>query len=106
TGASPLSGDDVGDARIDDQLDLVLQAKLAPLQARNLQLVARWLGAEGADSVVELTVLGLERIERRSRLVVIHCHDFTATRFPPEPPKHSDDLRAVAARRWKASRQM
>src|SRR6476659_2701496 len=103
--SSPRSGDDVRNARIDEELELVLEPELASLQARNLELVADRLGTQDPDSVIELTVLGLKRFQRRSRLVVIHCADFTATFTWQEPPTRSDDLGAPAAQRWKASRQ-
>ena len=51
------SGDDVRDAGIDEELDLVLEPELASLQARNLELVADRLGRQEADSVVEQILL-------------------------------------------------
>jgi hypothetical protein len=50
-------------------------------------------------------VLGLERLERRSRLVVIHCDDSTLSRTPPEPGGRSDEWRFLAADWSKGSRQ-
>ena len=94
TGASPLSGDDVGDARIDHPLNLVLQHQFAPLQARKLQLIPDRLGTEELDSVVELAVLSLQGFEHALRMIVIHFDRFysiaaraeTAPRSACAPP--------------------
>ena len=58
------SGDDVGDARIDHPLDLVLEHQLAALQPGDFELVAGRLCGEKPDPFVEVAVLGLERFER------------------------------------------
>ena len=70
------SGDNVGNIRVGDPLDLILKSKLASLEARNLQLVAGRLSGKVANPFIELPVLGFEGLERRSRLVVIHCEWF------------------------------
>ncbi len=61
-----------GTLEIDHLLDLVLEHQLAAFEAREFELVADGLGREEPNAFVELPVLGLECLERRRRLIVIH----------------------------------
>jgi uncharacterized protein YdcH (DUF465 family) len=72
-----VSGDDVRNAEVDHALDLVLELKLAALQSRQLKLVAGRLGGESKDPLIEVAVLGFERLKSWPRLVVIHAEAFT-----------------------------
>src|SRR6185312_2360742 len=66
------SGDNVGNVGVDDHLNLVLQLKLATLQARQLQLVAGRLRREKLNALIEFAMLGLEVGEQSLWMIVIH----------------------------------
>jgi uncharacterized protein YdcH (DUF465 family) len=70
--AGQRSGDNVGDAQVDNPGDVVLEAQFAPLQPGDLELVAGRLGAKRPNALVELAMLGLERFEPWARLIVTH----------------------------------
>ena len=55
-----------------DQLDLILQPKLAPFQSSEFELISRAGGNHRLDLLVELTMLTLERIDPQGRFVVVH----------------------------------
>jgi hypothetical protein len=99
------SRDDVGNIRVDDQLNLILQPKLAALEAGDFQLVADRLGAKCPDALIELAMLGLECFESLRRLIVIHRPRSTEGRVPSKPDCVGDDLRALIAEWCKGSRQ-
>src|SRR5689334_2415428 len=66
------SGDYIGHAAVDDQLNLVLDHQLAALEPRELQLVAGRLRREKTDSLVERAMLGLQRVKDADRIDVAH----------------------------------
>ena len=57
------SGDYVGDALVEQLLDLVAKAKFAALQPRQVELVQRRLRGPFGELLVEPTMLGSERCE-------------------------------------------
>ena len=64
-----------------DPLDLVLEPELAPLESRQLELVAVPPADSAAISLVEPAMLGLQHFEVGVWLVIVHRHhDFTAIR--------------------------
>ena len=92
-------GDDVGDTRIDDPLDLVLELKLAPLEPGNLELVAGRFRGKQLDSLVELAVLRLERLQDSDRIIVVHRRaDSTACDRLQEPLGFHGEQRLATAK--------
>jgi hypothetical protein len=70
--AGRRSGDNVGDAQVDNPGDVVLEMQFAPLQPGDFELVAGRLGAKRPNALVELAMLGSERLKPWARLIVIH----------------------------------
>jgi hypothetical protein len=89
------SRDDIWNIGIDNQLDLILELELAPFEPRDLQLVTGWFRGEVLDSLVELAVLGLERLEH-ARVIIVHLTPayrrsaFTASGAPASPKREID----------------
>ena len=52
--------DDIGDERITQGRDLILERELAALQARQLELIEVALIGHASDHVIEVAVLNLE----------------------------------------------
>jgi len=70
------SSDDIRDVGIDDQLDLVLESKLAFLEARDLELIGHAVGNQRLNLFVQSAVFCLQHLELRARLVVVHRQGF------------------------------
>jgi hypothetical protein len=51
---------------------VVLEEQLAFLQARDLELIGRWVGQKVLDSLIEKPVLRLESLKIRLRLIIVH----------------------------------
>jgi hypothetical protein len=66
------SGDDVRDAAIRQDRDLVPQAQLALFEARDLQLIGLRIGPKCLDALVQCPVFGLQFSQPLGWLVVIH----------------------------------
>src|SRR6266498_1556245 len=60
---SGTSGDNIRRIGIEEQLDPILQVKLAPLQTRDLQLIGRPVRRQSRDLLVERSVLGPQLLE-------------------------------------------
>src|ERR687893_806301 len=91
------SGDDVGHAAIAQPLDFVLQAKLALLEPRELQLVGRPLGYQRCDLLVERTMLCLERRQLLGRRPVV-IHGGSLVDSPPDGKTRQGPPASQAAR--------
>ena len=84
------SSDDVGNVRIDDPLDLVLETQFLFLETSNFYLIRGGFRQERPDSLVEPAMLGLQRLKARDR-VIVHREMFYASREPPKTAELVDD---------------
>src|SRR5947209_217766 len=99
--ARDASCDDVGDARIHQSLDFVLEHQFLPLEPRDLELIPDRLRGEQPDLDIEPAVLGLERFKQQRRIVIVHIlRRSIASAPPPEPSAvHAEQHRAAVEAR-------
>jgi len=68
------SGDDIGDVRIGDPRDQILQPELALLEAGEFELIASDLRRQSGNLNVELPVICPQGLEIGDRLIIVHRH--------------------------------
>lgn len=65
------SGDDIGQKPIFNCRDAILQGKFLLFQPLDEQLICCWVGFEGYDLVIELTMLAFERDQFFPKLALV-----------------------------------